>query len=109
MFEYLRKVFAETKSNMTAIRSDLAVTRANMVMARADLELEKQKREAKVVATEEKLAKMKREVEAAIERYKTFVDFMIEMAHAVATFQASKEFSDACVTLSHKAFMKAMS
>lgn len=70
MAKCLRKVLVEPETNFVMAKNDLAVARANMVMATADLALEKQKREAEVVMVREKLVEMKREVEAAVERYK---------------------------------------
>lgn len=45
-------------------------------------------------------------MEATVEKYKASMDFVVDMAHIVASFWASKEFSNAGVAFSHEAFMK---
>lgn len=88
---------------MLNLRSSLVKTKSNIVVARADLELERWKGESEVMAN---MKRLRQEVVAAIEKYKVFMDFTVDMAHAMEDFQASKEFFDVCVTFSHKTFTK---
>lgn len=104
MAKRLSKVLLESKSDLAMERSNLAMTKVNMVMVRGDLELESQKRDAKEVATKEKL---KQEVDVIIEKYKVSIDFVVDMARAMADIRASKEFFYACITFDHEAFIKA--
>lgn len=93
MFKHLREVLAKVEDDLVATKVDLAAVKADLGEAKADLALEKRGREAEAVKAKE-LAEAKREVEAAVKKYKAFSNFMAEKACAVAVFWVSKEFSD---------------
>lgn len=91
---------------LAKVEIDFAIARADLVEAKIDLALEKGRREVKIVKAKEELAKVKKEAEEVVDKYKASKDFMVEKAQVVVVFQTLEEFYNDHLAFNQEAFKK---